>query len=162
MATERLLRPQAKQTSVRFAETERTIFLLAEKLETLMNIDSIRSYCLAFPAATEKLQWGDNLCFKVRGKIFAILGLDKQQLCFKCDPETFVELLERQSLAPAPYLGRYKWILVEQLDALRDDEFETLIGQSYEMVNANLKRRTRPRTPHDSRTKKYNPLRRAD
>jgi len=48
-----------------------------------MHIDSIRSYCLSFPQATEKLQWGDNLCFKVRGKIFAILGLDQQQLCFK-------------------------------------------------------------------------------
>jgi predicted DNA-binding protein (MmcQ/YjbR family) len=121
-----------------------------------MNIDSIRSYCLEFPGATEKLQWGDNLCFKVRGKIFAILGLDEQQLCFKCDPEIFAELLERQSLAPAPYLGRYKWILVEQLDALRDDEFQTLIGQSYEMVNANVKRRTRPRSS-PRLTKEKNP-----
>jgi len=101
-----------------------------------MHIDSIRSYCLSFPDATEKLQWGDNLCFKVRGKIFAILGLDQQQLCFKCLHEVFAELLERQFFSPAPYLGRYKWILVQQLDALDDAELEDLIRQSYEMVGA--------------------------
>jgi predicted DNA-binding protein (MmcQ/YjbR family) len=106
-----------------------------------MHVDSIRCYCLALPDTTEKLQWGDNLCFKVRGKIFAILGLDERQLCFKCAPEIFVELLERESLSPAPYLGRYKWILAEHLEALRDDEFEDLIRQSYEMVNAKVRKK---------------------
>lgn len=48
-----------------------------------MNVDSIRAYCLAFPDATEKLQWEDNLCFKLGGKIFAMLGLDRLRLCFK-------------------------------------------------------------------------------
>jgi len=24
-----------------------------------MNVDAIREYCLSFPRATEKLQWGD-------------------------------------------------------------------------------------------------------
>ena len=37
-----------------------------------MNVDAIRDFCLAFPGATEKLQWGDDLCFKISGKIFAI------------------------------------------------------------------------------------------
>jgi len=34
-----------------------------------MNVDAIRAYCLSFPEATEKLQWGDALCFKVRAKM---------------------------------------------------------------------------------------------
>ncbi len=67
-----------------------------------MNVDSIREYCLSFPRATEKLQWGDNLCFKVSGKIFAIMGLDNPRLCFKCTPETFAELIEREDIRPAP------------------------------------------------------------
>ena len=41
-----------------------------------MNVDEIREYCLSLPQATEKLQWGDALCFKVGGKMFAVLGLD--------------------------------------------------------------------------------------
>jgi predicted DNA-binding protein (MmcQ/YjbR family) len=118
-----------------------------------MHLDSIRAFCLAFPGATEKLQWGDNLCFKVRGKIFAILGLDEGQICFKCAPETFAELLEREALCPAPYLGRYKWILAEHLDALRDEEFEDLIQRSYEMVSAKMSKKA-VRTQRSSRAVK--------
>jgi predicted DNA-binding protein (MmcQ/YjbR family) len=99
-----------------------------------MNIDSIREYCLSFPRATEKLQWGDNLCFKIGGKIFAIMGLDNPRLCFKCTPETFAELIEREDIRPAPHVGRYKWVMLDRLDAVRWDELQELIGQSYEMV----------------------------
>jgi len=87
-----------------------------------MSVDSIRDYCLSFPRATEKLQWGDSLCFKidkkVGGKIFTILGLDDLRLCFKCTPETFAELVEREDIRPAPYVGRYKWVMLDRLDAL--------------------------------------------
>jgi predicted DNA-binding protein (MmcQ/YjbR family) len=108
-----------------------------------MNVDEIRKYCLSFPHATENLQWGDELCFKVGGKkiggkIFAILGLNAvpHRVCFKCAPETFAELIERESIRPAPYVGRYKWVLVERLDALSNDECRQLIRLSYEMVAA--------------------------
>jgi predicted DNA-binding protein (MmcQ/YjbR family) len=103
-----------------------------------MSVDTIRDYCLSFPRATEKLQWGDSLCFKidkkVGGKIFTILGLDDLRLCFKCTPETFAELVEREDIRPAPYVGRYKWVMLDRLDALRNDELKELIRQSYELV----------------------------
>jgi predicted DNA-binding protein (MmcQ/YjbR family) len=99
-------------------------------------VDSIRAYCLSFPNATENLQWGDDLCFKIRGKIFAMLGLDNPRLCFKCTPEAFAELIEREDIRPAPYVGRYKWVMLDRLDALRWDELRELLWQSYEMVTA--------------------------
>jgi predicted DNA-binding protein (MmcQ/YjbR family) len=101
-----------------------------------MNADSIRKYCLSFPDATENLQWEDDLCFKVGGKIFTILSLDSvpQRMCFKCTPERFAELCEIEDIRPAPYVGRYKWVMLDRLDALRDDELRDLIQQSYEMV----------------------------
>jgi predicted DNA-binding protein (MmcQ/YjbR family) len=40
-----------------------------------MNVDTIREYCLSFPQATEKLQWGDALCFKISEKMFAVLRI---------------------------------------------------------------------------------------
>jgi predicted DNA-binding protein (MmcQ/YjbR family) len=101
-----------------------------------MNVDAIREYCLSFPRATEKLQWGDNLCFKIGGKIFAIMGLDNPRLCFKCTPETFAELIEREYIRPAPHVGRYKWVMLDRLDAVQWDELQELIEQSYEMVVA--------------------------
>jgi predicted DNA-binding protein (MmcQ/YjbR family) len=101
-----------------------------------MNVDAIREYCLAFPGAKENLQWGDDLCFKIEGKIFVMLGLDNPRLCFKCTPDTFAELIEREDIRPAPYVGRYKWVMLDRLDALGWDELEGLIRQSYEMVAA--------------------------
>jgi predicted DNA-binding protein (MmcQ/YjbR family) len=101
-----------------------------------LNVDSIRAYCLAFPRATEKLQWGDDLCFKIAGKIFVMLGLDNPRICFKCAPDVFSELIEREDIHPAPYVGRYKWVMLDHLDAVTDAELEDLIQQSYAMVAA--------------------------
>jgi predicted DNA-binding protein (MmcQ/YjbR family) len=101
-----------------------------------MNVDSVRGYCLSFPQARENLQWGETLCFKVDGKIFATMSLASvpPTLCFKCAPEEFAELCEQEGIRPAPYVGRYKWVLLERLDVLDSKELEDLIRQSYEMV----------------------------
>jgi predicted DNA-binding protein (MmcQ/YjbR family) len=109
-----------------------------------MNIDAIRAYCLAFPRTTEKLQWGDDLCFKIAGKIFAMLGLDNPRLCFKCSPEVFAELIEREDIRPAPYVGRYKWVMLDRLDAVSDAELQDLIQRSYTMVAAKTPKRSKP------------------
>jgi predicted DNA-binding protein (MmcQ/YjbR family) len=101
-----------------------------------MSVDSIRSYCMSFPCSTENLQWGDDLCFKIGGKFFAIVSLDDARLCFKCTPEIFAELIEREDVRPAPYVGRYKWVMLDRLDAVPWGELRELIQQSYEMVAA--------------------------
>jgi predicted DNA-binding protein (MmcQ/YjbR family) len=110
-----------------------------------MNVDSVRGYCLSFPQARETLQWGETLCFKVAGKIFAMLSLASvpSSLCFKCTPERFAELCEQEGIRPAPYVGRYKWVLLERLDVLSDEEIEDLIRQSHEMVVSKGKARVK-------------------
>jgi predicted DNA-binding protein (MmcQ/YjbR family) len=106
-----------------------------------MDAIAIRKYCLSFPPTTENLQWEDELCFKVGGKIFAMLGLDSlpQRMCFKCTPERFSELCEFEDIRPAPYVGRYQWVMLDRLDALPDEELAELIRQSYQMVRSKAK-----------------------
>jgi predicted DNA-binding protein (MmcQ/YjbR family) len=115
-----------------------------------VNVDSIRRFCLSFPDAKENLQWGETLCFKVRGKHFAMLSLDAMPhtLILKARPEEFTELLEREGIVPAPYVGRYKWVMLEQLDVLPHPELEELIRRSYEMVAAKsrVKRKARAKS----------------
>ena len=106
-----------------------------------MDVDAIRAFCLAFPSATEKLQWGDDLCFKVHGKIFVILGLDNPRLCFKCTPDTLAQLIEREDFRPAPYVGRYKWVMMDRLDAAGDAELQELMRQSFALVSAKAKKK---------------------
>jgi predicted DNA-binding protein (MmcQ/YjbR family) len=101
-----------------------------------MNTDEIRKFCMSFPGATEKLQWGDALCFKIGGKMFAVLGLDNPRLSFKCSPDAFAELIERENIRPSPYLGRHKWVMLERLDAVGDKDLRELTRQSYELVKA--------------------------
>ena len=38
-------------------------------------VDIIREFCLGLPEATEKLQWGDELCFKIQRKDFCDVGI---------------------------------------------------------------------------------------
>jgi len=113
-----------------------------------MNGDEIRTYCLSFPGATENLQWGDDLCFKIRGKVFATLALTAvpQKVCFKCVTETFDGLLEREHIRPAPYVGRYKWVILDRLDALGRSQLQDLIQQSYAMVAAKAPGKSKPQT----------------
>jgi len=106
-----------------------------------MDAASIRAYCLSFPDATEKLRWGDALCFKVRTKMFAVLGLDRVRLTFKCTAEAFAELIEREHIRPAPYLGHRNWVMLNRLDALPGQELRDAIRQSYEMVAAKAPRK---------------------
>ena len=101
-----------------------------------MNLDTFRKFCLSFNHVTENLQWEEELCFKVGGKIFAMIALGNvpQPVIFKCDPQSFAELTEREGIVPAPYVGRYKWVMLERLDALSDSELRDMIQRSYEMV----------------------------
>jgi predicted DNA-binding protein (MmcQ/YjbR family) len=104
-----------------------------------MELDSIRTYCLSLPHATEDIQWGNDLLFRISGKIFAGISLDPpHSLSFKCTPEKFDELIELEGIIPAPYTARNKWVMLERLDALSDREIKSLIENSYQMIFAKL------------------------
>jgi predicted DNA-binding protein (MmcQ/YjbR family) len=103
------------------------------------DVEWTRALCLSLPDTTESLQWGESLCFKVRGKIFAMVNLSEGKLAptvFKCAPEKFDELVEIEGIAPSPYVGRYKWVRLETSDVLPASELEGLIRQSYDLVVA--------------------------
>src|SRR5260370_1713811 len=127
-----------------------------------MHVDLLREVCLSFPGATEQIQWGSDLLFKVGGKMFAVTPLEPAPVClsFKASPETFAELTERPNIIPAPYLARAQWVALETRDALQAQELARLLRESYEMVFAKLPRKTREAASHtkpappQSRTKK--------
>jgi predicted DNA-binding protein (MmcQ/YjbR family) len=110
-----------------------------------MNIDWLREVCLSFPGATEQIQWGSDLLFKVGGKMFAVTPLEPAPVClsFKASPEDFAELTERANIIPAPYLARAQWVALQTRDALPENELARLLRDSYDMVFAKLPRKTR-------------------
>jgi predicted DNA-binding protein (MmcQ/YjbR family) len=110
-----------------------------------MNVDWLRELCLSFPGATEQIQWGSDLLFKVGGKMFAVTPLEPAPVClsFKASPEHFAELAERPNIIPAPYLARAQWVALETKDALPREELARLLRDSYDMIFAKLPKKTR-------------------
>ena len=66
-----------------------------------MNVDWVRAHCMALPHTTEEILWGDDLVFKIGGKMYAVVVLGaphhKVVMSFKCTPEVFAELVERRA-----------------------------------------------------------------
>jgi len=105
-----------------------------------MDVEDVRAFCLSLPGATEGVQWGDDLLFRVGGKIFAGVSLERapHRLSFKCTPEQFAELVEREGIIPAPYMARNHWVMLEHLGALDAAELRQHLKASYDMVRAKL------------------------
>ncbi len=106
-----------------------------------MNIAWVRAHCMALPHTTEEILWGDDLVFKIGGKMYAVVVLTpghKVVMSFKCTPDVFAELVERPGIIPAPYSARSHWVALETEDALPRTEIKGLISRSYELVIAKL------------------------
>lgn len=110
-----------------------------------MNVERVRRFCLSLPHATESVQWGDDLVFKVGGKMFAVTALEPAKVClsFKCTPEEFAELIEAPGVIPAPYMARAHWVALETEDALPSAEVERRLRRSYELVLEKLPKKVR-------------------
>jgi predicted DNA-binding protein (MmcQ/YjbR family) len=111
-----------------------------------MNSESVRAHCLSFPHVTETVQWGNDLVFKIAGKIFAVMVLEppaKYVMSFKCTEEKFNELIEQDGIDPAPYMARNKWAALERFDVLSDRELKELLRNSYQLVFDKLPKKLR-------------------
>src|SRR5260370_3676993 len=97
-----------------------------------MNVDRLREVCLSFPGATEQVQWGCDLVFKVGGKMFAVTPLEPASvsLSFKASPENFAELTDRPNIIPPPYLTRAQLVASQTRDPLPSDDRARLPPQS--------------------------------
>jgi predicted DNA-binding protein (MmcQ/YjbR family) len=109
-----------------------------------MNVEWVRKRCLSFPHATETVQWGDNLVFKVAGKVFAVAALApaKTVLAFKIDPRDFAELVEWPGIIQAPYFAKTQWVALEREDALSRAEIQESLKRSYDLVVSKLPKKT--------------------
>lgn len=111
-----------------------------------MNIDVIRGHCLSKKAATESFPFDENtLVFKVMGKMFAMVPLDKwdqeeASITLKCNPDYTVELRDKyESIYAGPYVSNKHWntIAIHKKE-LHQEFILELIDYSYQMVVNNM------------------------
>ncbi|HXQ26711.1 MAG TPA: MmcQ/YjbR family DNA-binding protein [Candidatus Acidoferrales bacterium] len=121
-----------------------------------MDIDWLREHCLSLAHTTEKIQWEDDLVFKVGGKMYAVVSLEPGDhwLSFKCAHEQFAELVERPGIIPAPYLARAHWVALETENALPRAELKEWLRRAHSLILASLPKKTQSALSQPKASKK--------
>ncbi|HOZ84067.1 MAG TPA: MmcQ/YjbR family DNA-binding protein [Niabella sp.] len=113
-----------------------------------MNTEEIRNYCLSKPFAEEDLPFGpDTLVFKVHGKIFLLMGLEKSPVSFnvKCHPDLALELRESYScVAPGYHMNKKHWNTITIDHSVSPKLLFEWIDHSYDLV-AKPNNKTKPK-----------------
>jgi predicted DNA-binding protein (MmcQ/YjbR family) len=109
-----------------------------------MNIEELRNYVIGKPGVEETFPFGETtLVFKVNGKMFMAVGLDREPLQFnvKCDPERALELREEYAcILPGYHMNKKHWNTVVIDRTLTNRQLKEQIDHSYDIV-ANAKKK---------------------
>lgn len=109
-----------------------------------MNIETLQEYCLSKPEVEETLPFGpDTLVYKVKGKIFLLVGLDNERLQFnvKCDPDLAISLREEYPcVLPGYHMNKKHWNTVVVDGSVSTAQLKEWIDHSYDLVAGRRKK----------------------
>ena len=111
-----------------------------------MDIEEIRAYCLLKKAVTESFPFDETtLVFKVMGKMFALLPLEKEpRINLKCDPEKAIELRAHYSaVLPGYHMNKRLWNTVMIDGSISDKLIKEWIDDSYRLIVENIPKKDR-------------------
>lgn len=111
-----------------------------------MTITFFREYCLSKKGVTEDTPFDKNtLCFKVGGKIFAIIDIELfESVNLKCDPEWAVELRERyDGIVSGFHMNKKHWNTVFFGRDVADKLILELVDHSYALIFGSLPKNLR-------------------
>ena len=114
----------------------------------MTTLAKIKKHCAALPGATADIKWGQDLCYSVGGKMFAVMcetGEHANTLSFKVDDNRFLELTDRGHFIPAPYLARAKWVYAKDVRKVSEGDLLPLLTRSYEIIRDKLPKSKRPK-----------------
>lgn len=110
----------------------------------MMDYDASKKYLLNKPEAEESEPFGDNIpVFKIRNKVFAILGMKEGigQLNLKCDPDEALALRDIfDAVIPGYHMNKKHWNTVILDGTIPTGEIERMIDHSYGLIVKGLKK----------------------
>ena len=110
-----------------------------------MDLENIREYCLSKPDAEETLPFGpDTLVYKINGKAFLLMGLDREDLRFnvKCDPDLAEELRAAYPcVLPGYHMNKKHWNTIVVDGSVPWRQLKEWIDHSYDLVVAPKKKK---------------------
>ena len=105
-----------------------------------MTAAELETAALALPGAELSIKWGDDRCYVVGGKVFAICG--EGTISFKVSDIGFLALTEGGPGRQAPYCAKGQWANVP-LDALPRGELQDWLKTAHDLIAAKLTRKAR-------------------
>lgn len=110
------------------------------KIQINMMVEDIQDICKKLPLVTEDIKWEHDLVFSIGGKMFCVAGLDQFPISasFKVTDDEFEEMCNLPGFKPAPYVGKYKWVRIDDINRMKKREWIQCLEQSYELVKAKL------------------------
>ncbi len=101
-----------------------------------MTIEELQHIANKFPGVTYDIKWEDHLCFNVGGKMFLITSPDSvpHNASLKVAVEDFEQLTQIEGIIPAPYLARYKWIQLDDINRFSKKEWEKYLPIAYHLI----------------------------
>lgn len=110
----------------------------------MMDYDTSKHYLLRKPEAEESEPFGDGIpVFKVRNKVFAILGVKEGvgQLNLKCDPDEALALRDIfDAVIPGYHMNKKHWNTIILNGSIPEGEIERMIDHSYALIVKGLKK----------------------
>lgn len=104
-----------------------------------MDLDTLREICMAYPGATEELQWEVHLLYKVGGKIFCIGSLNAEDgATLKVNEDDFDELTSNPGIKQAGHMAKRKWISILPESRMPLKEWKAHIKTSYDLIKSGL------------------------
>lgn len=102
----------------------------------------VNAHCATMPGAEVDDPWGGGHdCWKVGGKMFALIGAMNHGVSLKCqDAGEAAMLIDVGRAERAPYLTRGGWVLI-RWGVMDGDELRARLTRSYVVVRRNLPKR---------------------
>lgn len=116
----------------------------------IMNIETVREYCLSMPLATEDFPFDETtLVIRVMNKIFACIDLEKPEwVTLKCEPEYALELREHHSeIEGAWHWNKKFWNQINLYGSLDDELIKSMVRHSYSEVVKKLSKKEKLEHP---------------
>ena len=112
-----------------------------------MDYPAARSYLLSRPETIEDSPFGPDVAvFKIKGKMFATLGIEKgvARTNLKCDPDEAQALRDIFSgVLPGYHMNKKHWNTVLLEGSVPDYEVERMMDRSYGLVVMGLRKMER-------------------
>ncbi|MBK8442501.1 MAG: MmcQ/YjbR family DNA-binding protein [Sphingobacteriales bacterium] len=112
-----------------------------------MDIEAIRSYCMAKKGSSESFPFDEStLVIKVMDKMFALISLDRTpfSMNLKCEPEYALELRDRYNWVREGYhMNKKHWNTIDlEAGNIPTALLYSLIDHSYNLVVQSLPKKT--------------------